>query len=121
MVETVELLPGQNFYLDTSLPADKAKPKPAYLLYQEQTPAGLDLYLRQPPTPPAQRSGISITMHRYSWAVRAQVIADDGKQQWHFPAPPPVDPLRFNASEHGKPNYTATQQAFWADEQSNQN
>ena len=121
MVETVELLPGQNFYLDTSLPTDKEKSKPTYLLHQEQTPAGLDLYLRQPPTPLTQRSSTTFTLYRYSWAVRAQVLADNGKQQWHFPAPPPTDPLRFNAGLHGKPNYTATQQAFWADEQSNQN
>lgn len=119
MVETVELLPGQNFYLDTSLSTDKQKPKPTYVVHQEQTPAGLDLYLRQPPTPAAQRGGTTFTLYRYSWAVRAQVLADNGKQQWHFPAPPPTDPLRFNAGLHGKPNYTATQQAFWADEESN--
>lgn len=110
LIETTELLRDQKFYLDTTLPTNKQESKPSYMLYKEETPAGIDLYLRQPP---AQGGS------RYSWAVRAQVLADNGKQQWHFPAPLPTDPLRFNIDLHGKPKPTETKKAFWADEENN--
>jgi hypothetical protein len=108
---------GQAYDLDTS--SKQTGSKPPCLARQVLTPEGLELYMEQPVTPASQRHGGVGLYYRYSWAVRAQLIADDGKRQWHFPAPAPTDPLRYdpNRPAHTRPDFCSTGQAFWADEQ----
>lgn len=117
--ERVEYLRGQNFYLDTSQASSTQtyrSPPPSFVC-QIATPAGLELYMAQPPAPAAQRVGPTHTQYRHSWAVRAQLVTAGQGRAWHFPAPPPTDPLSYDAARHASPDYKETGQDFWADEQ----
>ncbi len=115
--ESSQLVRGQAYDLDTS--SKQTGSKPPCLARQVLTPEGLELYMEQPVTPASERHGGVGLYYRYSWAVRAQLIADDGKRKWYFPAPAPTDPLRYdpNRPAHTRPDFGSTGQAFWADEQ----
>ncbi|ERH53950.1 hypothetical protein O203_00300 [Ectopseudomonas chengduensis] len=106
----VELPPGQNFNLGGSQSTGAQTP-PSFVA-QRQVPGGVELYMEQPTV---ARSA----PYRYDWAVRAQLQVDDGQRQWVFPAPLPVDPLRYDSKNHAKPDYRNVGKAFWADEHNN--
>lgn len=113
--ERSQIVRGQAYDLDTS--TNQAGTKPPCLAREVLTPEGLELYMEQPAKPASQHQGGIGLHYRYSWAVRAQLIADGGTRQWHFPAPAPTDPLRYDRTRHASPVFDSTGQAFWADEQ----
>ncbi|MEE5166118.1 hypothetical protein V2J73_22920 [Pseudomonas alliivorans] len=53
--------------------------------------------------------------HHFQWAIRAQFILTRGEEVRYFPAPTMKDTTRYS-SAHAKPNFTKTNQPFWADE-----
>ncbi|MFY1022081.1 hypothetical protein [Ectopseudomonas khazarica] len=106
----VELPPGQNFNLGGSQSTGAQTP-PSFVA-QRQVPGGVELYMEQPTV---ARSA----PYRYDWAVRAQLQVDDGQRQWVFPAPLPVDPLRYDFKNHAKSDYRNVGKTFWADEHNN--
>ncbi len=106
----VELPPGQNFNLGGSQ-STGTQPPPSFVA-QRQVPGGVELYMEQPSVAPS-------APYRYDWAVRAQLQVDDGQRQWCFPAPPPIDPLRYDPARHAKADYRNVGKVFWADEHNN--
>lgn len=53
--------------------------------------------------------------HHFQWAIRAQFILTRGEEVRYFPAPAIKDKTRYS-SAHAKPDFTKTNQPFWADE-----
>ncbi|AQZ93483.1 hypothetical protein ACFSB1_12575 [Halopseudomonas phragmitis] len=113
---------GKQFELDTrSLATDlSCMNVPSFVVHQELTPEGLDIYLEEPPLPRQSRLQQAVSMSQtlaIGWAVRVQLSAQGTDQRhWVFPAPEPKDPLQYDSSRHGRINYIRTGQAFWADQ-----
>jgi len=89
---------------------------PIQPLAQRLYPDALELFYEVPVSQGMPRT----PPHRwqtYALAVRAQVILQGEEGAWVFPAPPPTDALRYDPERHGEPDFSETNQSFWADEQ----
>ena len=89
---------------------------PIQPLAQRLYPDALELFYEVPVSQSMPRT----PPHRwqtYSLAVRAQIILQGEDRTWVFPAPPPTDVLRYDPKRHDKPDFSKTNQPFWADEQ----
>lgn len=95
----------------------------SFVVLQEESPAGLDIYVEEPPVPNStrlQRVLGTTTTIGYGWAVRVQLIAQGSDDQnWIFPAPAPKDPLEFDAGQHSQIDFIRTGLDFWADQENN--
>jgi len=111
---------GKQYELDTRTIKLSCVALPDFVVRQELSSAGLELYVKEPTV--ARPNAWQLSMGgpgviSTGWAVRVQIILKGCDQNvWHFPAPEPKDPLRYNNAIHERIDYTKTQQAFWADE-----
>lgn len=111
---------GQQFEMDTQQLKFSCRALPSFVVKQELTPAGLEIYVKEPVVP---RPGVWQTMLggprviSMGWAVRVQIVVKDSDQRgWYFPAPEPKDPLRYDNARHKNMDFHRANRAFWADE-----
>tara|TARA_Y100001951_G_scaffold79685_1_gene67540 strand:+ start:1287 stop:5060 length:3774 start_codon:yes stop_codon:yes gene_type:complete len=89
---------------------------PIQPLAQRLYPDALELFYEVPVSQSMPRT----PPHRwqtYTLAVRAQIILQGEDRTWVFPAPPPTDVLRYDPDQHDEPEFSKTNQPFWANEQ----
>lgn len=111
---------GQQFQMDTRQMKFSCAVLPDFVVRQELTSAGLEIYVKEPVL---SKSGIwrsalgGPRVISMGWAVRVQVIVEGkGKGDWYFPVPEPKDPLRYDHARHEKINFMKIKRDFWADE-----
>lgn len=113
---------GKQFEMDTRSLADGCSCLniPSFIVHQELTSDGLDIYLEEPLLPNQSRLQRTLSTSRtlaIGWSVRAQLLARNTDQRtWVFPPPEPKDPLQYVSSQHGKVDYLRTGRPFWADQ-----
>ncbi|MDX1723963.1 MAG: hypothetical protein R3355_12775 [Pseudomonas sp.] len=93
---------------------------PVQPLAQRLFPDALELFYEVPASQVIPRRE-PFNWQTHELVVRAQINLQGEARNWVFPAPPPVDRLSYNASEHGEPKFDTIEQPYWADEQTNSN
>lgn len=119
-IVTTSPVMGKQFEMDTQQMKFSCSVLPDFVIRQELSAAGLEVYVKEPSASVSNYSPIQLSEPRtiaMGWAVRVQVIVEGSDQRdWYFPAPEPKDPLRYDNAKHERIDFFRTKRAFWADE-----